>query len=111
MTSKWRNENRTSDVKELLKSINKEKIKKWEEDCLQAEKDGNKKPKKPTITEVKDMIVPVDEQPYKLPDSWVWVRLGDLGDYKKGPFGSSLTKSMFVEKGVDTIKVYEQMIL
>ena len=108
LTSKWRNENKTSDVKELLKTINDEKIKKWEEDCLQAEKDGNKKPKKPTITEVKDMIVPVDEQPYKLPDSWVWVRLGDLGDYKKGPFGSSLTKSMFVEKGVDTIKVYEQ---
>ena len=108
LTSKWRKENKTSDVKELLKSINEEKIKKWEEDCLQAEKDGNKKPKKPTITEVKDMIVPVDEQPYKLPDSWVWVKLGDLGDYKKGPFGSSLTKSMFVEKGVDTIKVYEQ---
>ena len=78
LTSKWRNENKTSDVKELLKSINEEKFKKWEEDCLQAEKDGNKKPKKPTITEVKDMIVPVDEQPYKLPDSWVWVRLGDI---------------------------------
>ena len=78
LTSKWRNENKTSDVKELLKSINEEKIKKWEEDCLQAEKDGNKKPKKPTITEVKDMIVPVDEQPYKLPDSWVWVRLGEV---------------------------------
>ena len=108
LTSKWRNENKTSDVKELLKSINEEKFKKWEEDCLQAEKDGNKKPKKPIIKEVKDMIVPVDEQPYKLPDSWVWVRLGDFGDYKKGPFGSSLTKSMFVEKGVDTIKVYEQ---
>ena len=108
LTSKWRNGNKTSDVKELLKSINEEKFKKWEEDCLQAEKDGNKKPKKPIIKEVKDMIVPVDEQPYKLPDSWVWVRLGDLGDYKKGPFGSSLTKSMFVEKGVDTIKVYEQ---
>ena len=78
LTSKWRSENKISDVKELLKSINEEKIKKWEEDCLQAEKDGNKKPKKPTITEVKDMIVPVDEQPYKLPDSWVWVRLGDI---------------------------------
>ena len=108
LTSKWRNENKTSDVKELLKSINEEKIKKWEEDCLQAEKDGNKKPKKPIIKEVKDMIVPVDEQPYKLPDSWVWVRLGDLGDYKKGSCGSSLTKRMLVEKGVDTIKVYEQ---
>ena len=108
LTSKWRNKNKVSDVKELLKSINEEKIKKWEEDCLQAEKDGNKKPKKPIIKEVRDMIVLVDEQPYKLPNNWVWVRLGDLGDYKKGPFGSSLTKSMFVEKGVDTIKVYEQ---
>ena len=73
LTSKWRNENKVSDVKELLKSINDEKIKKWEEDCLQAEKDGNKKPKKPIIKEVKDMLVPVEEQPYKLPDSWVWV--------------------------------------
>ena len=78
LTSKWRNENKVSDVKELLKSINDEKIKKWEEECLQAEKEGKKKPKKPTITEIEDMIVPVDEQPYKLPDSWVWVRLGEV---------------------------------
>ena len=84
LTSKWRNKNKTSDVKELLKSINEEKFKKWEEDCLQAEKDGNKKPKKPIIKEVKDMIVPVDEQPYKLPDSWVWVRLGDISELISG---------------------------
>ena len=78
LTSKWINENKVSDVKELLKSINDEKIKKWEEDCIQAEKDGNKKPKKPIIKEIEDMIVPVEEQPYKIPDSWVWVRLGDI---------------------------------
>ena len=78
LTSKWRNENKVSDVKELLKSINDEKIKKWEEDCLQAEKDGNKKPKKLIIREAEDMIVPVEEQPYKLPDSWVWVKLDNL---------------------------------
>ncbi|ASC03599.1 restriction endonuclease subunit S [Fusobacterium polymorphum] len=78
LTSKWRNENKVSDVKELLKSINDEKIKKWEEDCLQAEKEGKKKPKKLIIREVEDMIVPTEEQPYKLPDSWVWVRLGEV---------------------------------
>ena len=95
LTSKWRNENKTSDVKELLKSINEEKIKKWEEDCLQAEKDGNKKPKKPIIKEVKDMIVPVDEQPYKLPDSWVWVRLGDIEEIKMGqsPKGEEISEN------------------
>ena len=89
LTSKWRNENRTSDVKELLKTINDEKIKKWEEECLQAEKDGNKKPKKTIIKEVKDMIVPVDEQPYKLPDNWVWVRLGDIIDNIKYGYTAS----------------------
>ena len=95
LTSKWRNENKTSDVKELLKTINDEKIKKWEEDCLQAEKDGNKKPKKPIIKEVKDMIVPVDEQPYKLPDSWVWVRLGDIGKITSGGTPTSNEKSYY----------------
>ena len=95
LTSKWRNENKTSDVKELLKTINEEKFKKWEEDCLQAEKDGNKKPKKPIIKEVKDMIVPVDEQPYKLPDSWVWVRLGDIGKITSGGTPTSNEKSYY----------------
>ena len=89
LTSKWRNENKTSDVKELLKLINDEKIKKWEEDCLRAEKNGNKKPKKPIIREIEDMIVPVEEQPYKLPDSWVWVRLGDIIDNIKYGYNAS----------------------
>lgn len=89
LSSKWRNENKTSDVKELLKTINDEKIKKWEEECLQAEKEGKKKPKKPTITEIEDMIVPVDEQPYKLPDNWVWVRLGDIIDNIKYGYTAS----------------------
>jgi type I restriction enzyme S subunit len=38
----------------------------------------------------------------------VWCTLGDLAFYKKGPFGSSLTKAMFVPKSNDTYKVYEQ---
>lgn len=48
------------------------------------------------------------EIPFAIPSTWKWVRLGDLGNYKKGPFGSSLTKSMFVPKSEDSIKVYEQ---
>ena len=46
--------------------------------------------------------------PYSIPSNWKWIRLGEIGLFKKGPFGSALTKSMFVPKGVDTIKVYEQ---
>ena len=49
-----------------------------------------------------------DEIPFELPDSWAWARLGALAHYKKGPFGSSITKAMFVPESKDAIKVYEQ---
>ena len=49
-----------------------------------------------------------DELPYSLPLGWTWCRLNELGVYRKGPFGSSLTKSMFVPKSEHSIKVYEQ---
>lgn len=48
------------------------------------------------------------EMPFVKPTNWEWIRLGDLGFFKKGPFGSDLTKDIFVDKGKDTIKVYEQ---
>ena len=46
--------------------------------------------------------------PFELPQGWVWCKLDDLAFYKKGPFGSSLTKSMFVSDSPDAYKVYEQ---
>ena len=49
-----------------------------------------------------------EEVPFEVPSSWALIRLDDIGIYRKGPFGSSLTKSMFVPKGADTVKVYEQ---
>ena len=49
-----------------------------------------------------------DEIPFGIPDSWVWVRFGDLAQYKKGPFGSSITKAMFIPDSPTAIKVYEQ---
>ena len=49
-----------------------------------------------------------DELSFTVPDNWELIRLNDIGQYRKGPFGSSLTKSMFVPKGDSTVKVYEQ---
>lgn len=46
--------------------------------------------------------------PFELPKGWCWCRLDDLAFYKKGPFGSSLTKSMFVPDSSTAYKVYEQ---
>ena len=49
-----------------------------------------------------------EEIPFDIPSSWCWTKLKNIGTYKKGPFGSALTKSIFVPKGENTIKVYEQ---
>ena len=49
-----------------------------------------------------------NEIPFDIPESCAWTRLGFLAQYKKGPFGSSITKSMFIPDSEDAIKVYEQ---
>ena len=50
-----------------------------------------------------------DEIPFEIPESWEWTRLDNVADYKKGPFGSSLTKAMFIPDGETAVKVYEQI--
>ena len=41
-------------------------------------------------------------------NAWEQRKFGELAEYKKGPFGSAITKSMFVPKSDDSVKVYEQ---
>ncbi len=43
-----------------------------------------------------------------IPKNWSVTRMQEIGTYKKGPFGSAITKNMFVEKDDNTYKVYEQ---
>ena len=81
-------------AEELYKQIQAEKKKLIKEKKIKKEK---------PLPEITD-----DEKPFDIPKTWKWVRLGEIGFYKKGPFGSALTKSMFVPKSKDTIKVYEQ---
>ncbi len=40
-----------------------------------------------------------------LPPDWRWARLGEMCEFKRGPFGGSLKKEVFVTSGY---KVYEQ---
>lgn len=44
----------------------------------------------------------------KIPCHWKVMRMQDIADYKKGPFGSAITTDMFIEKDSNTYKVYEQ---
>ena len=79
----------------LLDRIRKEK--------QQLVKEGKLKKK-----DLEEKPISEDEIPFEIPKGWVWVRWGMLGEYKKGPFGSSLTKSMFVPQSDKAVKVYEQ---
>ena len=80
----------------LLKQIEKEK------ENLVNEKKLKKQKPLPKIAE--------KSKPFDIPNSWIWVPWGSIlayDDYpfKRGPFGSSLKKDMFIESGY---KVYEQ---
>ena len=55
----------------------------------------NKKVEISLEEKLKQALVPVDEQPYKLPDSWVWVRLGDIGKITSGGTPTSNEKSYY----------------
>lgn len=48
------------------------------------------------------------EAPFTIPNSWAWVKLGDICEMKKGPFGSAITKDMFIPNGNNAVKIYEQ---
>ena len=60
------------------------------------------------LANAKELFQSVLDEAMRPKKGWVEKRLGEVGEYRKGPFGSSLTKRMFVPKGPTTIKVYEQ---
>lgn len=76
-----------------------EKIKKEKEELVKHKKARKEAP----YPEISD-----DEKEFEIPNNWRWIRLGEIGVYKKGPFGSALTKSIFVPKSENAVKVYEQ---
>lgn len=85
-------------------SVLLEKIKAEKEQLIK-EKKIKKSKLLPPITD--------EEKPFEIPDSWEWVRLGEIlalekGSIRRGPFGSSLKKAYFVPKSHNTYKVYEQ---
>lgn len=113
---------RNDQEKNQLKAILKDKILNRAIHGELVEQDDNDTPAHITLSAIKriqldlfnskkikkDTKVSYDKPNIILPDNWEWVRLGDLGIYKKGPFGSSLTKDMFVDDSNSSIKVYEQ---
>ncbi|MGL5935226.1 MAG: restriction endonuclease subunit S [Cetobacterium sp.] len=75
LTRKWRESNSIESSKILLENLNKEKIRLWEEECEKALEEGKKKPSKPKLLSMDEMLIPKEEQPYKIPESWECVKL------------------------------------
>lgn len=80
LTEKWRGENHTENARELLVKINDEKLKLWEDECKKAEDEGKKKPAKPKLKTIDEMLVGAEEEPYKLPSNWIWTTWEEISD-------------------------------
>ncbi len=91
---------------EKARLVKEKKIKKDKNESIIYRGDDNSYYEKILATEVEKCID--EEIPFEVPNGWEWCRLNDLALYRKGPFGSSLTKSMFVAKSNQSVKVYEQ---
>ncbi|MBT3026556.1 MAG: restriction endonuclease subunit S [Candidatus Thiodiazotropha sp. (ex Ctena orbiculata)] len=113
LTKEWRkaNKDKLEPATQLLERILKERRKKWEEQQLEQFKAKGKMPKNDKWKEkYKELVLPDESELSELPSEWVWVNWETIlsnedGAFKRGPFGSALKKSIFVESGY---KVYEQ---
>lgn len=78
LTENWRKENKTEKAEKLLEKINEEKIQKWKEESIEAEKEGKKKPRKPEIKSINEMKIPESEYPFEIPENWEYINLENI---------------------------------
>jgi type I restriction enzyme, S subunit len=111
LTEQWRAKHPAKEpASALLARILKERRLKWEADQLAKFAAAKKQPPKNWRDKYVEPLPPDLNGLPDLPKGWCWVTWEHLlfpedGAFKRGPFGSALTKSMFVSKGY---KVYEQ---
>lgn len=121
LTKEWRaKQTDLPSAEELLENIKTERenhyhqqLSDWEEEVKAWEEHGKegKKPRKPSaIKKLSDLSKDEIDELSELDSSWKWIKVDWIAFYernsiKAGPFGSSLKKIFYVEKGY---KVYGQ---
>ncbi|QKI81084.1 restriction endonuclease subunit S [Kroppenstedtia eburnea] len=66
---------------------------------------SRKKKQTKTLEELlEEALVPEEEQPYELPENWVWVRLGSVGQYHNG---RAFKSKEWSEKGRPIIRIQD----
>ena len=112
LTAQWRAENqdKLETAEALQKRIQQERTQRYQQQLADweaaGEQGGTPKPLKPLPPLTSDELIELSE----LPKEWMWCKWEnilhhDKGSFKRGPFGSTLKKEMFVKSGY---KVYEQ---
>ena len=92
---------------QLINDIIEERKKWYENECEMAINVGSKKPRKPKLTSIE---FPEEFDLPKIPESWQFCLFEDIAAskdnaIKAGPFGSALTKNLYVPSGY---KIYGQ---
>jgi type I restriction enzyme S subunit len=121
LTKEWREkQTHLPTAEELLKQIKEERqnhynqqMEDWKKAVKDWEKNGKKgkKPNKPRkLKELSSFTEDELNEFVELPKNWIWSKVDKIIDHnthsiKAGPFGSSLKKSFYVEKGY---KIYGQ---
>jgi type I restriction enzyme S subunit len=105
LTEKWREEHPDVESAEvLLERIREERLKRYEKECEEAKKKGERKPNKlPSNINYRDFDI-------DLPEKWIGTSPEHLASPDKyalaiGPFGSNLKVSDYVENGVPIVFV------
>lgn len=105
LTADWRENNPDVEpAEELLKRIQKERLKQYDEECAKAKAEGRRKPKKPKEFQL------LGTHNFDIPKSWTLAYPEDICSSKNysigiGPFGSNLKVSDYMNDGVPLIFV------
>lgn len=111
LTAEWREQHpEVEPASELLKRILVERRKRWEAGQLAKFKEKGKEPPAGWKSKYKEPVKPDTANLSDLPRGWCWVGIAALSSHgshsiQRGPFGSTLKKSIFVPSGY---QVYEQ---
>lgn len=100
-------------IKEERENHYKQQLEAWKRDVEEWEKNGKegRKPRKNRKVKILPLFTEEELSTFSvLPENWTWTKVDEIIEHnthsiKAGPFGSSLKKSFYVEKGY---KVYGQ---